>query len=66
MVPVNRIGFRPFLNKISEGQKVDILIDTNALIALGEELHPNHEEVTSFILNIDTYGFLRIVFKGTI
>ncbi|MGB0454997.1 MAG: hypothetical protein ACPGJV_14905, partial [Bacteriovoracaceae bacterium] len=59
-MPVNRVGFRPFLNKVSEGQKVDIVIDTNALIALGEELHPNHEEITSLIGSIDAKANLTL------
>ncbi len=50
---VNRIGFRPFLNKITEGEELNIVIDSNALIANGDELHPNYEEITSFIDQLD-------------
>jgi len=52
-VAVNRIGFRPFFNKITDGEELNIIIDSNALIASGDELHPNHEEITSFIDSLD-------------
>jgi len=52
-VAVNRVGFRSFLNKISDDEELNIVIDSNALIASGDELHSNYEEVTSFINQLD-------------
>ena len=50
---VNRVGCRSFLNKISDDEELNIVIDSNALIASGDELHSNYEEVTSFINQLD-------------
>lgn len=57
---VNRIGFRPFLNKITDGEELNIVIDSNALIASGDELHPNFEEITSFIDKLDQKANLTL------
>lgn len=57
---VNRIGFRPFLNKITGGEELKIVIDSNALIASGDDLHPNYGEITSFIRDLDQRANLTL------
>lgn len=50
----NRIGFKQFFNKVNDGQKVDIIVDSNVLIALFDRVHSNHDQVREFLDNIDS------------
>jgi predicted nucleic acid-binding protein len=52
-MPSNRVGFRPFLNKIQDNQKLNIVIDSNALIANWDEAHSNYDEVRNFMEQLD-------------
>jgi len=49
----NRIGFRQFRNKLEKGQQVNVVIDSNILIANYDETHSNHEIVREFLEEID-------------
>ncbi len=49
----NRIGFKQFKNKLEEGQVVNVVIDSNILIANYDETHSNHEIVREFLEEID-------------
>lgn len=49
----NRLGFRQFKNKLTKGQNLNIVIDSNILIANFDELHSNHDLVREFIETID-------------
>ena len=35
----NRLGFKPFRNKLKKGEDVSIVVDSNILIANYDELH---------------------------
>lgn len=50
----NRIGFKQFRNKLEKGQQVNVVIDSNILIANYDELHSNHEIVRGFLEEIDS------------
>lgn len=49
----NRIGFKQFRNKLEKGQQVNVVIDSNILIANYDELHSNHEIVRGLLEEID-------------
>lgn len=49
----NRIGFRQFRNKLEKGQQVNVVIDSNILIANYDETHASHELVREFLEEID-------------
>ena len=49
----NRIGFRQFLGTVKQGQTIDIIIDSNILIAKWDELHTNHDEINLFLNSLD-------------
>lgn len=49
----NRLGFRQFKNKIDKDQEINVVIDSNILIANFDELHSNHEIVRGFLEEID-------------
>ena len=49
----NRIGFNSFLRNVQFGEKINLIIDSNLLIAYFDEIHSNHESVTSFLDNLD-------------
>lgn len=49
---------------LDKGQKVDIVIDSNILIANYDELHPNHEIVRTFLEQIDSIA--DVIFFTTI
>ena len=50
----NRIGFKQFKNKLNKGEQVNLVVDSNILIANYDELHSNHELVRNFLEEIDT------------
>jgi hypothetical protein len=50
----NRIGFKQFRNKLEKGQQVNVVIDSNILIANYDELHSNHEIVRASLFRKDT------------
>lgn len=49
----NRLGFRQFRNKIGKGQQVNLVVDSNILIAAHDDLHSSHEIVKNFLEEID-------------
>lgn len=60
----NRIGFKQFKNKLEKGQQVNLVIDSNILIANYDELHSNHEIVRAFLEEIDAIA--EITFFTTV
>jgi predicted nucleic acid-binding protein len=49
----NRIGFRQFRNKFTDAQEINIVIDSNILVAYYDEIHTSHEIVRNFLREID-------------
>lgn len=49
----NRIGFNQFLKKVSGEKDLNILIDSNVLIANFDETHTNYETVSEFLDQLD-------------
>lgn len=49
----NRIGFNKFLKDVQEGQKVNLVVDSNLLIAYFDEVHSNHESAKTFLDGLD-------------
>ena len=50
----NRIGFNTFLKDVEAGQKINLIVDSNLLIAFFDEIHSNHESVKSFLEGLDS------------
>jgi predicted nucleic acid-binding protein len=50
----NRVGFKQFLNKINQDEKVDIIIDSNILIAFFDQVHSSHDQVRYFLEELDS------------
>jgi predicted nucleic acid-binding protein len=48
----NRLGFRQFCNKLTKGEDVNVVVDSNILIANYDELHSCHESVRNFLQEI--------------
>lgn len=49
----NRLGFKPFRNKLKKGEDVSIVVDSNILIANYDELHSCHDLVRKFLCEIE-------------
>lgn len=49
----NRIGYRPFLNKIVVGQELKVMVDSNVLIANFDEVHSSYDTVRDFLTELD-------------
>lgn len=49
----NRIGFNKFVKDVSDNQKINIIIDSNILIAYFDEVHSDHEDAMSFLKGLD-------------
>ena len=45
----NRLGFKQFLNKVKSEKTLNVIVDSNILIANSDELHSNHEQVRTFL-----------------
>lgn len=52
-MPSNRIGFKPFLNQLKADQALNIVVDSNVLIANWDDLHSNHMEIRGFLESLD-------------
>jgi predicted nucleic acid-binding protein len=50
----NRLGFKPFRNRLKKGEDVSIVVDSNILIANYDELHSCHEVVRTFLNEIES------------
>lgn len=48
----NRLGFKQFRNKLTKGQDLSVVVDSNVLIANYDELHSSHEIVRNFLEEI--------------
>jgi predicted nucleic acid-binding protein len=48
----NRLGFRQFRNKLLKNEEINIVLDSNILIANFDEVHSSHEEVRKFLNEI--------------
>ncbi len=44
----NRIGFKQFIGKLKHNQKLNVIVDSNLLIAFFDEINSNHDEVFDF------------------
>lgn len=53
-VATNRLGFKQFLKKVKDQESVNVVIDSNILIAFFDEVHSNNELVRSFLSELDT------------
>jgi predicted nucleic acid-binding protein len=50
----NRIGFRPFKNRLRESPKdTAIVVDSNVIISYFDETHSQHDQVTEFLDEVD-------------
>jgi len=49
----NRIGFSKFLKDVHDGHKVNLIVDSNLLIAYFDEVHSNHESAKTFLEGLD-------------
>ncbi len=50
----NRLGFRPFKNRLRESPKdTAIVVDSNVIISYFDETHSQHEHVTEFLDELD-------------
>ncbi len=50
----NRIGFNKFLKDAGEGQQINLIVDSNLLIAFFDEVHSNHDSVKNFLGDLDS------------
>jgi predicted nucleic acid-binding protein len=48
----NRLGYKQFRNKLTKGQDLNVVVDSNVLIANYDELHSSHEIVRNFLEEI--------------
>lgn len=50
----NRIGFNKFLKDVKEHQQINLIVDSNLLIAFFDEVHSNHDLVKAFLESLDS------------
>jgi predicted nucleic acid-binding protein len=49
----NRLGFNQFLKKVTGQKNLNLIVDSNILIANFDEEHTNHKVVNGFLVNLD-------------
>ena len=49
----NRVGFNSFLKNVVNDQKIDLIIDSNIIIAYFDEVHASKDLVKEFLDNLD-------------
>jgi predicted nucleic acid-binding protein len=49
----NRIGFKKIVKDTRENEKINIVIDSNILIAYFDEVHSDHDEAVTFLNELD-------------
>ncbi len=52
-MPTNRIGLNSFLKSVGNGQRIDLIVDSNVIIAYFDEVHANFDLVKEFLDNLD-------------
>ncbi len=55
----NRLGFKQFRNKLTKDQEINIVLDSNILIANNDDVHTSHELVRNFLEEIESISNQR-------